>query len=405
MRTLGCRSNYFDSELIKTKFLKAGYKVVEGKADVYVINTCTVTSGADRSSRNEIYRAKRENPNSIVVATGCYAQVSPQALAQLKEVDLVVGNTYKAKIVELVEEYMRLRGKRVLVDNVFKEKEVSGFEALVLFERARPVVKVEEGCNRFCSFCVIPYARGKVRSVPREKVLELIKELTSRGFEEVVLTGTQLTQYGWDRGESLYLLIKELLKVKGLKLLRLSSLKADEVDEKLLELLVKEELIAPHFHLPLQSGSDKVLKDMNRGYTLKEYLKVLEKLLKRDKVAIGTDVIVGFPSEREEDFLKTYKVLKEYPFAYLHPFPYSRRPYTKAGRMKEGVSQREKEERVKLLKELDAKKRKEFYEKNLGRRLRATVISQERLLTENYIEVKRENHFSPGKVVEIVLGS
>ena len=228
---LGCRSNYFDGELLAQKLTEKGYARAQEQADVYIINTCTVTSEADRSSRQFIYRAKRENPKAIVVATGCYAQTNPQALARLKEVDLVVGNSHKDRLVEILEDYLQDRGERVFVDNIFKDSQVKNFDLVVFFERVRPFLKVQEGCNNFCTFCVIPYARGKLRSVPMEKVLEQVKGLAERGFKEIVLTGTQLTQYGWDLNTNLYQLLLELGRIKDIELFRLSSLYPSEIDQ------------------------------------------------------------------------------------------------------------------------------------------------------------------------------
>ncbi len=398
--------NQFDTDLMRSKFIKSGYEAVsfEDKADIYVINTCTVTAGGDRSSRQAIYQAKRKNPRAVVVATGCYAQVKPEELASLEEVDLVVGNTHKGEILKLVEEFLERRDKKVAVGEIFREKEVKNFETVLYFEESRPFLKIQEGCNKFCTFCVIPFARGKVRSVPPKKVLEQVKLLAERGFEEVVLSGTQLSQYGWDIGTSLSELLKELLKVEGIKIFRLSSMHIKEITPSLLDIITHEERIAPHFHLSLQSASDRILKLMDRGYTLEEFRQVCEFILsKRLHTAIGTDVIVGFPSETEEDFERTRKFLEEFPFAYLHIFPYSDRPFTKASKIREKVPERVKKERVKVLKKIDETKRREFYEKNVGKRLRATVLGNGTLLTENYIKVDVKSDQKPGRVIEITL--
>jgi threonylcarbamoyladenosine tRNA methylthiotransferase MtaB len=404
--TLGCRSNAFDTQLMAFKFRQKGYKLVseEEPADIYVINTCTVTAGADRSSRQEIYRAKRKNPKALVVATGCYAQVSPQALASLKEVDLVIGNTDKHRLVEIVEEYLERRDEKVHVRNIFRQQALENFDLITFFEKARPFLKVQEGCNKFCTFCVIPYARGKVRSVPPEKVMQEVSFLAEKGFQEVVLTGTQLTQYGWDIGTSLYELLKELLKVKGIELIRLSSIYPSELTQELLELITGEEKIAPHFHMSLQSGSDRILELMERDYRVLDYVKLVEYILaRRPETAVGTDIIAGFPTETDEDFRKTYQLLEELPIAYMHVFPYSDRPFTKASKMENKVDGRVKEERVRLLKELDIRKRKEFFDKNKGKELRAVVLEEGRLLTENYIEVERRVEEKAGRVVRIEL--
>jgi threonylcarbamoyladenosine tRNA methylthiotransferase MtaB len=401
---LGCRSNYFDGELIAQKLTEKDYARAQEKADIYIINTCTVTSEADRSSRQFIYRAKRENPKAIVVATGCYAQTNPQALARLKEVDLVVGNSHKDRLVEILEDYLQGRGERVFVDNIFKDSQVKNFDLVVFFERVRPFLKVQEGCNNFCTFCVIPYARGKLRSVSMEKVLEQVKGLAERGFKEIVLTGTQLTQYGWDLNTNLYQLLLELLRIKDVELFRLSSLYPSEIDQKLLDLLIQEERIAPHFHLSLQSGSNRILRLMERDYTVEDYTKLVEAIVQRRPIsAIGTDIIVGFPTETEEDFEETYKLVQNLPFAYLHVFSYSDRPHTKASKMFPKVEERFKKERVRLLKALDQKKREDFKSSMKGKTLRAIILEEGRVLTENYIHLEDEGFKDVGAVVSVVL--
>ncbi|MCX8076413.1 MAG: tRNA (N(6)-L-threonylcarbamoyladenosine(37)-C(2))-methylthiotransferase MtaB [Aquificaceae bacterium] len=399
---LGCRSNYFDAEFMSYKLVNQGSYTVssEEPADVYIINTCTVTSEADRSSRQAIYRAKRENPRAIVVATGCYAQVNPGALAELKEVDIVVGNSYKHRIVEILEEFLENRGQRVRVDNIFKQGQVYSFDLITYFDRARPFLKIQEGCNNFCTFCIIPFARGKVRSVPMEKVIQEARLIADRGFQEIVLTGTQLTQYGWDGGTSLYELLKELVKIEGLELIRLSSLHPAEIGDDLLEFLLSEEKIAPHFHLSLQSGSNRILELMERGYTVKDYIGLVESIVrKRPLVSIGTDIIAGFPSETEEEHTQTCELLEELPIAYIHVFPYSDRALTKSSKMKNKVSHEVKEERVRHLIDIDKRKREKFYEKNLGMELRAVSVGDHKLLTENYLQITGEG--PPGKVIRV----
>lgn len=407
--TLGCRMNQFDTDFIRSQFLLKGYKEIPfgEKADIYVINTCTVTKGADRDSRKYIYKAKKLNPNAVVVATGCYAQVSPEELASLKEVDLVVGNTHKGEILKLVEEYLERKNPgKVFVGEIFREGEVKNFDLVVSFEHTRPFLKVQEGCNSFCTFCVIPYARGKVRSVPLKRVVEAVKRLADKGYKEIVLTGTQLSQYGWDfkDGTNLLKLLEELLKIEGVEYYRLSSMSVAEIDQDLLELITTEEKIAPHFHLSLQSGSNRILELMRRKYTAEEYAeKVNEIVSKRPITAIGTDIIVGFPTEGDKDFEETYRFVESLPFAYLHVFPYSDRPFTRASKMKPKVPPKVIKERVKLLKELDERKRKQFREKMRGKTLRALVLGNGKLLTENYLTLPAKGNEKKGDIVRVVL--
>ncbi len=401
--TLGCRMNQFDTDLMRTLFARGGYEVIEDfdHADVYVINTCTVTSGGDRASRQAIYRAKRVNPSSVVIATGCYAQVSPRDLACLREVDIVVGNTHKREIVKILEDHLSGRTNNVHVGNIFREKDLRNFDAVTYFEGVRPFIKIQEGCNKFCSFCIIPFARGKVRSAPPQKVIQEVERLAQLGFKEVVLTGTQLSQYGWDLGTSLYELLRSLIKT-SVEIIRLSSLHIAELDDRTLDLLTSEEKIAPHFHLSLQSGSDRILRAMERGYSMGEYAKVVEKIwTKRPLSAIGTDIIAGFPGESEEDFRETVRAVEELPFAYLHPFPYSDRKGTKASKMQGKITPDVIKERVGLLKELDGKKRRWFRRINEGRNVRAVILKKGSLLTENYIEIFANVKAEPGDLVRI----
>ena len=401
--------NQFDTDFIRSQFLLKNYDEVtfEEKADVYVVNTCTVTKGADRDSRKYIYRAKRQNPNAVVVATGCYAQVSPDELSKLKEVDLVVGNTHKTEIVKLVEEYLERKNPgRVFVGEIFREGEVKNFGLVVSFEHTRPFIKVQEGCNSFCTFCVIPYARGKVRSVPVKEVVEVVKNLADRGYKEIVLTGTQLSQYGWDfkDGTNLLKLLEELVKIEGVEYFRLSSMSVAEIDRELLEFITSSEKIAPHFHLSLQSGGKRVLKLMRRNYTLEKYAQTVLEIVKRRPItAIGTDVIAGFPTESERDFEESYEFIKKLPIAYMHIFPYSDRPFTKASKLEPKVPPKVIKERVKLLKELDREKRKQFREKMKGKTLRALVLGNGELLTENYITLPDRGGGKRGEIVKVSL--
>ena len=401
--TVGCRMNQFDTDLLRSKFFAEGYEVGEGfeKADVYVINTCTVTSGGDRSSRQAIFRAKRKNPDAIVVATGCLAQVRPDQLASIPEVDLIIGNTHKSEIVKILEDYLSSRKERVHVGEIFREKRLKNFDTVTYFEGSRPFIKIQEGCNRFCTFCVIPFARGKVRSADPQRVVDQVRILADMGFGEVVLSGTQLSQYGWDLGTSLYQLLLELIKT-DISLIRLSSMHIGEMDDNLIDLITSEEKIAPHFHLSLQSGSDKILERMGRGYTLAEYSKIVEKIVvKRPPSAVGTDIIAGFPGEGEREFGETLKAVKELPFAYIHVFPYSDRPFTRSQSFGNKVRETVKKDRVAILREVDCRKREEFLEKNRGRRLRAVVLNSGKVLTENYIELLRETGQKPGKLVTV----
>jgi len=383
---LGCRMNQFDGDFISSWLLKHGYEKSE-IPDIYIINTCSVTSQADRSSRQAIYQAKKENPNAIVIATGCYAQTQKEALEKLKEVDIVLGNANRTDILEAIKNHLDTKQKLSYVDNIFRQNDIT-FQEDIIFENHRPFLKIQEGCNSFCSFCIIPFARGKSRSVDEELVIKSVQNLYEKGYKEVVLTGTQLSQYGHDKGSSLYKLLKKLLKIPIF--IRLSSMNVNEIktDKELLELITEEPNIMPHFHLSLQSASDRLLKAMRREYTLKEYEEVVNFIIKKRPIsAIGTDIIVGFPTENQEDFNITYNFLKDFPFAYLHIFTYSDRPLTKAQKLTPKVDSNTKKERSKLLHNLDQEKRERFKASMKGKTLRAITISHDKALTENYIEL------------------
>lgn len=394
--TLGCRMNQFETSALEEKFSNKGYQIIpfDEKADIYIVNTCTVTNDADRTSRKVLRQAKRRNPNAIVVATGCYAQVSPEKLAQIDEIDLVIGNSHKTAVYEIVENYINERKEeKVFIDNIFRKNEFETFQISTFYEGARPILKVQEGCNSFCSFCIIPFARGKVRSAKIEDIENQVKILVNKGFKEIVLTGTQLSQYGYDHKEGyLYDLLKRLINIKELYRIRLSSMGINEIDENLLSLLTSEEKIAPHFHLSMQSASDKVLKDMKRNYTVSQYIDIVNKILKRrPETAIGTDIITGFPTETREEFEKSVKIIKEIPFAYMHIFTYSQRENTSAVKFGDKVHPTEKKERTKILRKISEEKNYNFRKKYLNKDLEVLIIGEKNGkklgLTGNYIHI------------------
>lgn len=405
--TLGCRMNQFETSAIQEQFSVKGYDITdfEDVADIYVINTCTVTNDADRTSRKTIRQAKRRNPKAIVVATGCYAQVSPEELAKIEEVDLVIGNSHKTAVFEIVENYINERYEnKVFIDNIFRQNEFLTFQISTFFEGARPIIKIQEGCNSFCSFCIIPFARGKVRSAPINDIVNQVKILIDKGFKEIVLTGTQLSQYGFDNNENLYQLLKQLIKLDIYRI-RLSSMNINELNDNLIDLITSEDKIAPHFHLSIQSGDDKVLRDMKRDYTVKEYIDKVEKIIsKRPETAIGTDVITGFPTEDKKAFENTVKNISEIPFAYIHVFTYSPRDNTTALKFKDKVTPQEKKERTKILREIGQKKNIEFRKRFLNKSLEFLIISEKEDhkigITGNYIHAKI---YTDKKINEVIL--
>ena len=410
--SLGCRMNQFETSAMEEEFENRGYVLSEftDKADIYVVNTCTVTNDADRSSRKTLRQAKRRNPNAVIVATGCYAQVSPDELSKMEEVDLVIGNSHKTAVLEIVEQFINERRQdKVFIDNIFRKNDFETFQISTFYEGSRPILKVQEGCNSFCSFCIIPFARGKVRSARIDQIVDQAKILVDRGFKEIVLTGTQLSQFGYDHKEGyLYDLLKKLIKIDGLYRVRLSSMGINEIDEKLLDLITSEEKIAPHFHLSIQSGDDRVLKDMKRNYTVSQYENVVNQIIKRrPDTAIGTDLITGFPTEDEKAFENTVKTVKNLPLAYIHVFTYSQRKGTSAEKFGDTVPPQEKKRRTQIIRQISDEKNRKFRERYIGRPLEVLIISEKAGkkvgLTGNYIHVSFNSEKPVNSITKVVL--
>ena len=379
------------------KFIENGYEVVqvEEKADVYIINTCTVTNMADRKSRQMLRRVKQINPNSVVVATGCYAQVSKDELEQIEDIDLVLGINEKHNIVEHVNDYLNTKTKYSETSDVLHQSDFLDFGTVTHMEKTRAVIKVQDGCDRFCSYCIIPYARGRVRSRLPESVINEITQIANAGIKEVVITGIHIASYGKDFRNNYKLidLLEEINKIEGIKRIRLGSIEPTLITEEFVNRLSKLEKICDHFHLSLQSGCDATLERMNRKYTTEEFEKVVVLLRKYYKnVALTTDIIVGFPEETNEEFVQTYNYLNKIDFYKMHIFKYSPRKGTKAALMKNQVPGDIKEERSKKLIELSDKKQKEHNEKYIGQKLEVLFEEREKEYikghTTNYIVVK-----------------
>ena len=347
--TLGCKVNQYETNAMIEQFIKRGYEIVEfeDKADIYIINTCTVTNMADRKSRQMLRRVKEINENALLVACGCYAQVAKEEIEKIPEIDLIYGTNEKNKIADYIEEYEKEFRKGTdfrlgnvpngKVTDVMYQKEFLDFGTTLYTEKTRAVIKVQDGCDRFCSYCIIPYARGHVRSRRPESVIEEITKITSEGIKEVVITGIHVASYGKDFKEKIGLidLLEEINKIEGIKRIRLGSIKPTLITEEFLNRLTKLEKICDHFHLSLQSGCDETLKRMNRRYTTEEFKQCTELLKKAyPNVALTTDIIVGFPGETDEEFKKTYEFLKDIDFYKMHIFKYSPRKGTKAAVMR-----------------------------------------------------------------------
>lgn len=364
--TLGCRVNQYETEAIAESFIKKGYEIVnfDDYADVYIINTCTVTNMSDRKSRQMIRKTKKINPNAVVVAAGCYAQVSPDEAAKIEGVDIVIGTSEKGRIIELVEEYKKNGRKINIVKNIMN---IRGFEELEIDEyqdRTRAFLKIQDGCDRYCSYCLIPFARGPVRSRTPQNIFNGVLKLSKKGFKEIILSGIHVASYGKDIGNvNLVDVIKGVNEIDGIERIRIGSVDPTFFTNKVIDEISSVEKLCPHFHLSLQSGCDETLKRMNRHYTTNEYKDIVESLRKAFKeVSITTDVIVGFPGETEDEFKMTYDFLRDIKLSKMHVFKYSPRKGTRAAAYKEQVKPEIKEARSNMLLELDEILEREFIE-------------------------------------------
>ena len=374
LHNLGCKVNAYEVEAMQQLLEKAGYEIVpftEG-ADVYLINTCTVTNIADRKSRQMLHKAKKMNPDAIVVAAGCYAQADTEKLKEDNAVDLILGNNQKTQIVEVLEEYEKEHSKQVQVIEINHTKEYEELSIEQTAEHVRAYIKVQDGCNQFCTYCIIPFARGRVRSRKIADVLREVETLASKGYKEVVLTGIHLSSYGVDfskeERESLLSLIQAVSKVAGIQRIRLGSLEPRIITEEFLEGIVATGKVCPHFHLSLQSGCNKTLKNMNRRYSAQEYAEKCELIRKYYPApALTTDVIVGFPMETEEDFQASYDFVEKIHFYETHIFKYSRRHGTKAAAMDGQLTEAVKAQRSEKLLELHDIRAKEYEEAMIGK--------------------------------------
>ncbi len=407
LETHGCKLNQADSSVLAAEFVAAGFRLVDSHepADVYLVNTCTVTHVADRKARQALRAARRRNPDATVVATGCYAQRAPEALKSLDEVDFVAGNFEKAGLVRKIIEWRK--------QSVTPCAE--GTEVVERVGRNRAVVKIQEGCDQVCAYCIVPKVRGRERSISAADIVRMIERHTTAGYKEIVLTGTQLGSYGFDLSDiDLTGLLRRILAQTKVPRIRVSSVQPHEIDRGLLELWVDPRL-CPHFHLALQSGSDTILQRMRRQYTAREYLETAE--LVRDTVpgaSLTTDVIVGFPGETPEDFEETYALCDLVAFASMHVFPYSPRPGTSAAHFSGHVDAATKSQRVGKLIDLSSQHAYEFRRRSLGStrpvlwedRRRQNGTDQWVGLTDNYIRVVAEsdeplrNRITPARLVD-----
>lgn len=393
--TLGCKVNLYESEVIMNSFKKSGYEIVdfEDDADIVIINTCTVTNTSDKKSRNIIRQAVKKHENAVIVVMGCYSQVRSADIKEIDGVDIIIGNTKKSKVVSLVEEYLKNKKSITEIDNIMH----TDFEAMELdtFEtRTRAFVKIQDGCNNFCSYCIIPYSRGNIRSKEKDDVVSEVKCLVKNGYKEVVLTGIHTGHYGKDKYDYDFSdLLSELCKIDNLKRIRISSIEITELDSKFIDVLKNNKVIVNHMHIPLQSGCDKTLKEMNRKYDTKYYLDKINLIRSiRPNISITTDLIVGFPNETEEDFNNTLSFLRKVKFSKIHVFPYSRRKGTKADLMDNQIDEQTKHKRVKEVLKLSEELEIEYMNKFINTDVLVLIEKYENGIisghTENYIPVK-----------------
>lgn len=398
--SLGCKVNQYETNAMAQKFIEHGYEVVEFDeyADVYIVNTCTVTNVADRKSRQMLRRAKEINKDATLVACGCYAQVAKDELKKIPEIDLIIGNNEKNDIIQIVENHIAQKGAEDLVSDVMYKLDYVELGTTTYTEKTRAVIKVQDGCDRFCSYCLIPYARGHIRSRKIENVIEEIKKVVEEEINEVVITGIHIASYGRDfKGENIGLidLLEEINKIQGLHRIRLGSIEPTIITDEFVERLSKLDKICDHFHLSLQSGCTETLKRMNRRYTTEEFRDVTKRLRSKfPNAALTTDIIVGFPGETDDEFNTTYEFLKDIAFYKMHIFKYSQRKGTKAAVMPNQVDGKIKEERSKKLIELSNENEYNYNKKYIGKQVEVLFEEREgeylKGHTTNYIVVKHK---------------
>jgi threonylcarbamoyladenosine tRNA methylthiotransferase MtaB len=406
IQNFGCRATQADGAALSTALAASGYTEAGrcAEADLVILNTCTVTSSADQDVRQAVRRVRRGNPSAQILMTGCYAQRAPEEVASLPGVRWVVGNTHK----ELVPEILKTDSQRIFVGDIFAQQEFSADPVLEAAEdRTRPNLKIQDGCNNRCTFCIIPFVRGNSRSAHPDRILDQVRDL-SRRYREVVLSGVNLGRWGREPGLRMRLadLLRRLLAETEIERLRLSSVEPMDLSDGLLELMASSPRIAKHVHAPLQTGSDAVLRRMRRWYRARHYADRVRKARAwMPEAAIGADVLVGFPGETEAEFEESRAFIESLPFTYLHVFTYSERPGTPAAEMPDQVPVRERRRRNRVLRELAAAKNLEFRRSMLGKRLSAVTLEQGAVaLSSNYLKVELATPREPNRLIELEVG-
>ena len=404
--SLGCKVNIYEAEFVANILKENNYEIVdfEDKADIYIINTCSVTNESDKKSRKMINRARKNNKDAIIIVMGCYSQLNADKI----DAEIILVNKDKSNIVKLIEEYKTKNNKITkiydLTKTKFEEMEISKFT-----NHTRAFVKIQDGCNAFCSYCIIPYTRGRVRSKDKTSVIKEVTKLVNNGYKEIVLTGIHTGRYGIDINTTLEELLKELVEIPNIYRIRLSSIEINEITPGIIKLLKENKVMAKHLHIPLQSGSNKILKLMNRRYNKEEFKNMITKIKEIPNISLTTDLIVGFPNETEEDFKETLDTLNEIKFTKIHTFPYSRRNGTPAAAMENQVPPEVKKDRVHKIIKLSDKDEEEFYKSNIGKTYDGVVEVHPNgeviVHTSNYIPVIVEDNLENNTIVNVKITS
>ncbi len=406
IKTLGCKVNAYESEFVRNLLLSSNYEEVEDNADICIVNTCTVTNTADNKSKQVINNIKKTNPHAVVVAMGCFCQFKKDNIEELIDADIILGNRYKSKIIKYLDEYFKNK-KRIVEFDEMEELPFEDMEIKKYVHHHRAFIKIEDGCNNFCSFCIIPYVRGRVRSKDFNKCIMEINDLALSDHKEIVLSGIHTGQYNSD-GKRLSDLINKISENKLIKRIRLSSVEIVELDEGMMNILKNNNTFVSHLHIPLQAGSDKVLKAMNRRYDTKYFMdKVREIKSIRPRIALSTDVIVGFPGESDEDFNETLAFCEKVGFSKIHVFPYSDRNGTVASRMKDKIPGNIKKERVHALIALSNKLEQKYYGSFIGEEVEVLVEEEKDGyfygFTDNYIPIKLKGNYKINEFYKVKL--
>lgn len=407
LHTLGCKLNFSETSTIGNQFLQNGFRVVDfkEKADVYVLNTCTVTQNAEKDCRQLVRKALKQNPEAYIIVTGCYAQLRPAEIADIKGIDIILGSNEKFKLFSMINNFQKKNLTCIYVSPTEKLNEFGSAYSTDADNRTRAYLKIQDGCDYKCSFCTIPLARGLSRSMNPEEVVSQFKNLVDTGYKEIILTGVNVGDYGKSFSTDLYNLLLRLIDIDGDFRIRISSIEPNLLSDEIINLTVENEKMCNHFHIPLQSGSSKILKMMKRRYKVEHYSDLIYKCKdKINEIGIGVDVIVGFPGETEDDFMQTYNLLKELPVSYLHVFTYSERPNTAAIKLDNPVNISERRRRGNMLRILSEKKRYEFYRQMIGKYLDVLFESENisgkiKGFSSNYVKVRMD--YNPNLVNKI----